>query len=79
MAGRPLKNDLTGMRIGRLVVIERSQRVSRNPYWTCVCDCGRTIEAQTFDLLCGKVRSCGCYHSERTAEVNRLRSQLKSE
>ena len=79
MAGRPLKNDLTGMHIGRLTVTGRSPRESRNPYWSCVCDCGNTTEVQTFDLICGKVRSCGCYHSERVAEINRLRSQLNSE
>jgi len=79
MAGRPLKNDLTGMCFGRLTVVERSHRESRNPYWKCMCDCGCATEVQTFDLIQGRVRSCGCYHSERVAEINRLRSQLNSE
>lgn len=70
---RPLKTDLTGQRLGKLLVIDRAPSRSKHVYWNCLCDCGNTTQVQTFNLIAGFTRSCGCYHSERVAEVNRLR------
>ena len=28
--------------------------------WKCRCKCGNTINANTLDLMVGKVKSCGC-------------------
>ncbi|WP_260443082.1 MULTISPECIES: AP2 domain-containing protein [Listeria] len=53
--------DLTGVKIGRLTVIERLP--SRE--WLCYCECGNQYITTTSHLnrKCG-VKSCGCYKSE---------------
>lgn len=70
---RALK-DLTGMKFGRLTVIERADdyinRGKHYPRWKCICECGNPqIKIVTGDALRnGKVVSCGCYHDELIAE-----------
>ena len=58
-----VRNDLTGQRFGRLVVIELDRITSRKTYWKCKCDCGneKTIRG---DCL-GIVKSCGCLKREQ--------------
>ena len=57
-----IKNsDLTGKRIGKLVVIERTEkRKSRSVVWKCQCDCGTICEKTTGELTSGYENSCGC-------------------
>lgn len=55
--------DLTGQRFGRLVVIDRADRVGKT-YWRCVCDCGGTSESEGYELRQGHSRSCGCLRGE---------------
>lgn len=55
--------DLTGQRFGRLTVISRGDNTKNGgATWVCTCDCGKQKEKSvpTHDLICGKVRSCGC-------------------
>ena len=57
--------DLTGMRFGRLTVIERMpDRVSNSGYheamWRCKCDCGNEIVTKSKSLTRNVSRSCGC-------------------
>lgn len=61
--------DLTGQRFGRLTVAERAPNQGSKICWRCVCDCGREVRVQTFNLICGNQRSCGCYRRERAREV----------
>lgn len=75
---RPLAVDLDGQTFGRLTVIARAPNRGGKVYWLCMCECGGTTEAQTFDLLGGKVRSCGCYQRERASEVRKLSIQRNS-
>lgn len=63
------KRDLTGMRFGRLVVVERaksedseSKKLSQN--WICRCDCGKLKEIAMKSLTTGATKSCGCLQSE---------------
>ena len=66
--------DLTGMKFGRLTVVERADDYVNNgkhyTRWKCVCDCGNPqIKIVTGGALKnGKVVSCGCYHDELIAE-----------
>ena len=76
MSGRPLVNDLLGQRYGRLLVESRIRRTDR-VIWHCVCDCGGSCNVQSFDLISGKVRSCGCYHRERQKEIMMLRYDVQ--
>lgn len=61
-------NDIKlGGRYGRLVVQERSTvpaGKSRNVAWLCICDCGQTIVVDTYRLLTGNTRSCGCLYKD---------------
>lgn len=52
--------DLTGMRFGRLTVIERVPSKSRHARWKCLCDCGNYTEALSNNLKSGSKISCGC-------------------
>jgi hypothetical protein len=56
--------NLTGMRFGRLTVIERAQSFTRTVRWRCVCDCGveRLVVSQALRL--GATQSCGCLRRE---------------
>lgn len=56
--------DLTGMRFGRLVVLERAENINNKTMWLCQCDCGnkKTIEAHSLKI--GETRSCGCLQRE---------------
>jgi len=60
------KNDLTGQRFGRLVVLRDSGKrsPSNNIYWLCQCDCGKTKATLGQRLRSGKTSSCGCYLRE---------------
>ena len=67
--GRPLEIDLTDCVIGGVHVIGRAPDRSNHVMWQCQCFCGDYFEAQTFDLLHGRIKSCGCYRDmifERT-------------
>lgn len=56
--------NLSGMRFGRLVVIERDRTFGKSVAWICKCDCGNIHTTRPYDLKSGKVSSCGCYQSE---------------
>ena len=63
--------DLTGMKFGRLTVIERAtdKKYSR-PYWLCRCECGNiTKPIQGGSLKSGATTSCGCLHKEKVSET----------
>lgn len=72
-----VRYDLTGKHFGRLVVTGRTNRksTSGNYYWACQCDCGRKVDAESYLLRHGKVRSCGCLRKEKSAE--RLKNNRK--
>lgn len=56
-----LKKDLTGLKFGKLTVINRHS-TTRNGHirWLCSCDCGREAECLSTHLLSSKTKSCGC-------------------
>jgi hypothetical protein len=60
----PKPIDLTGMRFGRLTVIEQAENKGNARRWLCRCDCGgvRTVRIQA--LRAGATRSCGCLDVE---------------
>lgn len=63
--------DLTGMRFGRLVVLERSENKRERTAWKCICDCGNEKVVAGIDLTRGMVKSCGCYrHDFRTKDLS---------
>ena len=53
--------DLTGLRIGKLTVLEPTEeRIRSAVVWRCRCDCGNTIETTKRRLVTGNTTSCGC-------------------
>lgn len=62
--------NLTGMRFGRLFVLERVPSHSNDPRWKCLCDCGAETIVTSPNLKEGHTQSCGCLHREITSEKN---------
>ena len=64
------KRDLSGMRFGRLMVLEAapnihgSSRPSGRCAWRCLCDCGKHSVAASDSLMSGATSSCGCLQTE---------------
>lgn len=71
--------DISGMRYGRLTVIERaedyvSSQGNKCTQWLCRCDCGNTKVVQGGSLRKGETKSCGCLNRELSvARIKNLR------
>ena len=65
--GAPI--ELTGMRFGRWLVIDRSHSSGNGIHWNCVCDCGTRRAVNSRLLRLKKSRSCGCLHAEVTSSI----------
>lgn len=55
--------DLTGMRFGKLTVIETAENTSKtdkHKRWMCLCDCGNYAVKSSAHLKDGNAKSCGC-------------------
>ena len=62
--------DLTGMKFGRLTVIERTENSeSGKTRWLCRCDCGKEIVVCGCNLKNNHTQSCGCIHHEVVSRV----------
>ena len=62
-------NDLTGLKFGRLTVIEQAPNNRNNKVmWRCLCDCGNETTVIGSRLVTGRTRSCGCLTIEKTIE-----------
>ena len=56
------KNDLTGLRFGKLLVLNRNEKTNHS--WDCLCECGNRCVVNTSELQSGKTKSCGCLRKE---------------
>lgn len=54
------QNDMTGLRFGKLLVIEPAGSGNYGTYWLCACDCGNKKIIRGWSLRHGGVKSCGC-------------------
>ena len=72
-----VKEDLTGRRFGRLIVINQIEdHITTGGHhkaqWLCKCDCGeKDITIRGDDLKSGKTKSCGCLNRENTIRRNK--------
>jgi len=57
--------DLTGMKFGRLTVIERVENKGKRACWKCRCDCGNDVIVDASALNHNLTTSCGCQKRER--------------
>lgn len=62
------KEDLTGKRFGRLVVVGLHGHHKKRLEWECKCDCGKTCYVATLYLNNGDTKSCGCLHDDSIRE-----------
>lgn len=70
------KDEMIGMRFGRLKVINRGDNYispSGHSYITynCECDCGKEKNIRKKNLLKGNTNSCGCLHKESVKEIGK--------
>lgn len=68
-----VRNDITGKRFGRLVVLRRV----KGKYWECQCDCGN-IHIANRDHLGRDTNSCGCLKREVTGDRARTHGERNS-
>lgn len=61
--------DLTGKRIGKLTVLNKSEQSSRHLYWDCICDCGKRITVKGDHLRQQHQLSCGCLASKGEEKI----------
>lgn len=56
----------SGQRFGNLTVNSVSSVAEKKcKYASCTCDCGKSVQVRTQDLLRSKTKSCGCFSKER--------------
>lgn len=71
--GKNTFHDLTNQRFGKLVVIKKTNRKQGSNYiWECRCDCGNIHFAPGADLVCGKIKSCGCKRLEAVSAAHAI-------
>lgn len=56
--------NLKDMVFTRLTVLELSQRYNGFPTWLCRCECGNLTKVNSYKLLNGHTKSCGCLQRE---------------
>ena len=65
--------DLTGQKFGKLTVVARAENTKHGQSrWMCDCDCGKRKKnpVKSYDLISGKVQSCGCRYVESNKGKN---------
>ena len=57
--------NLSNLKFGYLtaISIDETKSNSNHTYWNCKCICGNFRSLQTYQLISGKVTSCGCKNS----------------
>lgn len=71
---RKLRNDLTGQKFGRALVLKRVENKGIRVAYLCRCDCGNEFIALAHHLKGGGTKSCGCLRSD--ASIKRARKLL---
>lgn len=59
--------DLTGLKVGRLTVLEKSDKITKSgeSKWKCQCECGNVSYVRYSALKGGTIKSCGCAGVEK--------------
>jgi hypothetical protein len=67
--------DLTGLKYGRLLVIEQvTLEVSNRLAWLCHCECGNWTKVRADNLTMRSTKSCGCMSREAPKSKGRWMS-----
>lgn len=62
--------DYTGVKNGRLLMLEDVGSRNGSRLWKCQCDCGNVVEVIGSSVKFGHTLSCGCLHKENTSAAN---------
>lgn len=75
-SGMKKAKDIAGIRFGKLVAIEPTQkRMAGFIIWKCKCDCGNITFVNSNSLLTGNTTSCGCYiHESKKIKESALKN-----
>jgi hypothetical protein len=57
--------DITGMKFGKLTVLEKVKSTGQGARWLCICDCGNKTVTQGGALRNGSSTCCGCLGDEK--------------
>jgi hypothetical protein len=60
--------DLTGKKFGHLTALNRFYK-NKIPYWTCLCECGQSLNVKSNDLKSGHKLSCGCLDKDKPKRI----------
>ncbi len=63
--------DMTGVTVGRLLVLRRCENQKDRTTWVCQCECGTVKTIHASAIRSGAQVSCGCYHRERMGDATR--------
>ena len=65
------KSNLVGLRFGKLVVVQPTDKrdSSESVVWECRCDCGNTTFVSARRLNSGNTKSCGCLKRELVSKM----------
>lgn len=69
---RKLRVDLTGKKVGKLLVLSRSEKVVRgSTFWLCACDCGNftTVRHGNLNDKKNPTKSCGCETEKNLSKI----------
>ena len=56
----PSFRDLSGLRFGKLTVVERAENTHGRTMWRCRCECDGESTVTGGNLSSGRTKSCGC-------------------
>ena len=82
------REDLTGKRFGRLVVLEevpagdpfyKMFKKTKSDFWKCQCDCGKITYASRCLLEKGRKISCGCYQSDKAKPILKIAQIMRGD
>lgn len=77
MASKP--KDWTGQKFGRLTAVRSTGRkINGNLVWEYLCDCGKTVELKSGNVVFGHTTSCGCYALESKTKHGHSTGNSKS-
>jgi hypothetical protein len=64
---------IQGKKFGRLLIVGFSENRPgrRGVHVECLCDCGATKVISVYNIINGRIKSCGCLHSETSARNGR--------
>lgn len=74
----PRLRDLSGMRYGRLLIVERAENQGNRVMWRCICECGAEIVTRGENITSGRTQSCGCYNRERSSQRHTKHGESKT-